>query len=196
MEDLGNLENSDRLKWKVLDSEYLFKENWFTVRKDRCEKSDGKIVDPYYVFEFPEWVTALAVTAENKVIMVRQYRHALGEVDIELPGGCVDKEDENFEDAIRRELLEETGYAFESAHYLGKISANPSTNSNLMHMFVATGGQKIKEQQLDENEEIDVLEISFEELMTLIEEKRITQAMHISTILYALRYLGKLTLTP
>jgi 8-oxo-dGTP pyrophosphatase MutT (NUDIX family) len=186
----------DPLKWKVLDSSYLFKEHWFTVRKDKCERSDGKIIDPYYVFEFPEWVTALAVTADNKVLMVRQYRHALGEVGIELPGGCVDDTDENFEDAIRRELLEETGYAFEAAHYLGKISANPSTNSNLMHMFVATGGRKIKQQELDENEEIDVLELSFEELITLVEEKRINQAMHISTILYALRYLGKLSLNP
>lgn len=189
-------ENTDSLKWKTLDSDYLFKEDWFTVRKDTCERTDGKIIDPYYVFEFPEWVTALAVTADGKVLMVRQYRHALGEVGIELPGGCVDKTDENFEDAIRRELLEETGYAFESAHYLGKISANPSTNSNLMHMFVATGGRRIKEQDLDENEQIDVLEISFEDLITLVEEKRINQAMHISTILYALRYLGKLTLTP
>ncbi|UAY57396.1 NUDIX hydrolase [Arachidicoccus terrestris] len=186
----------DRLKWKTLDSTYLFKENWFTVRKDKCQRADGKIIDPYYVFEFPEWVTALAVTADNKVLMVRQYRHALGEVGLELPGGCVDDTDENYEDAIRRELLEETGYAFESAHYLGKISANPSTNSNLMHMFVATGGQKIKDQDLDDNEQIDVLTLSFEELNTLIEEKRIAQAMHISTILYGLRYLGKLTIHP
>lgn len=189
-------ENNDRLKWKTLDSTYLFKENWFTVRKDKCQRADGKIIDPYYVFEFPEWVTALAVTADNKVLMVRQYRHGLGEVGLELPGGCVDDTDENYEDAIRRELLEETGYAFESAHYLGKISANPSTNSNLMHMFVATGGQKIKDQDLDDNEEIDVLTLSFEELNTLIEEKRIAQAMHISTIVYGLRYLGKLTLQP
>ncbi|WP_224068938.1 NUDIX hydrolase [Arachidicoccus terrestris] len=189
-------ENIDRLKWKTLDSTYLFKENWFTVRKDKCQRADGKIIDPYYVFEFPEWVTALAVTADNKVLMVRQYRHALGEVGLELPGGCVDDTDENYEDAIRRELLEETGYAFESAHYLGKISANPSTNSNLMHMFVATGGQKIKDQDLDDNEQIDVLTLSFEELNTLIEEKRIAQAMHISTILYGLRYLGKLTIHP
>lgn len=189
-------ENADQLKWKTLDSTYLFKENWFTVRKDTCQRPDGKLIDPYYVFEFPEWVTALAVTTDDKVLMVRQYRHALGEVGIELPGGCVDDTDENYEDAIRRELLEETGYAFESAHYLGKISANPSTNSNLMHMFVATGGQKIKEQELDENEEIEVLTLSFEELATLIEEKRISQAMHVSTILYGLRYLGKLTINP
>ena len=188
--------NTDNLKWKVLDSNYLYKEDWFTVRRDKCQRQDGKIIDPYYVFEFPEWVTALAVTVDNKVLMVRQYRHALGEVGLELPGGCVDPADENYEDAIRRELLEETGYAFESAHYLGKISANPSTNSNLMHMFVATGGQKIKEQELDENEEIDVLTLSFEDLETLVEEKRISQAMHLSTILYGLRYLDKLTLHP
>lgn len=189
-------DQSEKLKWDTLESSYLFKENWFTVRRDKCQRADGKIIDPYYVFEFPEWVTALAVTADNKVLMVRQYRHALGEVGLELPGGCVDDTDENYEDAIRRELLEETGYAFESAHYLGKISANPSTNSNLMHMFVATGGQKIKEQELDANEQIDVLTLSFEELNTLIEEKRISQAMHISTILYGLRYLDKLTLNP
>lgn len=184
----------DQLKWKTLGSEYLFKDTWFTVRKDRCERSDGKIIDPYYVFEFPEWVTALAITSENEVLLVRQYRHALGEVGLELPGGCVDSTDENFEDAIRRELLEETGYAFESAHYLGRISANPSTNSNLMHMFVATGGRKIKEQALDENEEIEVLKISMEELYQLLDEKRIIQAMHLTTIFYGLRYLDKISL--
>lgn len=186
--------SADPLKWKTLEQTYLYRENWLTVRKDKCQRADGKIIDPYYVFEFPEWVTALAVTEEGKVLMVRQYRHALGEVGIELPGGCVDDSDENFEDAIRRELLEETGYAFESTHYLGQISANPSTNSNLMHMFVATGGRKIDEQSLDENEEIEVVEVSFEQLITLVEEKRINQAMHLSTILYGLRYLGKLNL--
>ena len=184
----------EHLKWKVLSSEYIYKESWFTARKDTCEKPDGTLVKNYYVFEFPEWATAFPVTDEGKIIMVRQYRHALGEVCIELPGGCVDDTDENFEDAIRREMLEETGYVFETVHYLGHISANPSTNSNLMHMFVATGGKKMQEQQLDQNEEIEVFEISFEELFQLLEEKRIVQSMHMSTIFYALRYLEKMTL--
>ncbi|AYD46867.1 NUDIX hydrolase [Arachidicoccus soli] len=182
----------DNLKWKTLSSEYLFKDTWLTARKDRCERADGKIVDPYYVFEFPEWVTALAITEDEKIILVKQYRHALGEVGLELPGGCVDATDANFEDAIRRELLEETGYAFESVHSLGRTSANPSTNSNLMHMFVATGGKKIQEQDLDENEEIEILEVSLEEFFQLLEEKRMVQAMHITTSFYALRYLNKL----
>lgn len=180
------------LKWKTLSSEYLFKETWFTVRRDVCEKPDGKIVEPYYVFEFPEWATAFPMTEDGKIIMVRQYRHALGEVCIELPGGCVDPEDATHEDGIRRELLEETGYTFDEVHYLGKISANPSTNSNLMHMFIAKGGKKVQEQQLDHNEEIEVIELTMDELLQLIEERAIVQSMHLSTIFYALRFLEKI----
>lgn len=183
------------LKWKTLSSEYLFKDTWLTARKDRCERTDGKIIDPYYVFEFPEWVTALAITQEGKVLMVKQYRHALGEVGIELPGGCVDATDANYEDAVRRELMEETGYSFESVHYLGRSSANPSTNSNLMHMFVATGGRKVAEQNLDENEQIEVLQFDMNEIFQLLEEKRIVQAMHITTLFYGLRYLNKIQFT-
>ena len=109
-----------------------------------------------------------------------------------MPGGCVDKTDASFEDGIKRELLEETGYEFDEIKSLGKISANPSTNTNLMHMFLATGGKKVKEQSLDHNEEIEVLELSFDELMQLVDENKIMQSMHITTIFYALKSLGKL----
>ncbi len=179
------------LKWKLLSSEYIYKAPWFTARKDTCKKPDGKLVNDYYVLEFPEWVTCLPVTENGKVLMVRQYRHALGEVCIELPGGCADETDANFEAAIRREMLEETGYVFDEVHFLGKISSNPSTNTNLMHMFIATGGKKVQQQNLDENEEIEVFEATFDELNEFIEEKKIVQSMHLSTIFYALRYLNK-----
>ncbi|RXK86490.1 NUDIX hydrolase [Filimonas effusa] len=183
---------SDVLNWKTLSSEYIFKDRWLTARKDTCKTPSGKIVDPYYVLEYTDWATALPLTEDGKVIMVKQFRQALGEVCIELPGGCVDDTDDTHEDAIRRELLEETGYAFETVHYLGRTSANPSTNSNLMHMFVATGGKKVQDQHLDENEEIEILELEWSEFLQLLEEKRIVQAMHMSTIFYAMRYLDKL----
>ena len=182
------------LRWKTLSSEYLFKETWFTVRKDVCEKPDGNIVDPYYVFEFPEWATAFPITEEGKIIMVRQYRHALGDVCIELPGGCVDPKDLSHEDGIRRELLEETGYVFKEAHYLGKISANPSTNNNLMHMFLARGGKKVAEQALDGNEEIEVELMSVKEVKKLLKENKVMQAMHVTCLLYAFDKLGEFKL--
>ncbi len=178
------------MKWKILSSEYLFNDLWFKVRKDKCETPQGKIVDPYYVYEFPTWVTALALTEDGKVILERQYRHALGETCIEIPGGCVDDTDKDLEEAISRELLEETGYAFTSYEYLGKISANPSTNSNLMHMFLAKGGKKVASQELDHNEEIEIDLVSVEELKKLIRENKIVQAMHVTCIMYALDRLG------
>lgn len=181
------------MKWKILSSEYLFNDLWFKVRKDICESPQGKIINPYYVYEFPEWATAFALTEDNKVIMVKQYRHPVGEVCLELPGGCVDATDNNYQAAIARELLEETGYTFSSYVSLGKISANPSTNTNWMHMFLAKGGVKISDQKLDYNEEIIVELYSIDELKKLVRENKIIQAMHVTCILYALEKLGQLT---
>ena len=182
------------LRWKTLSSEYLFNDRWFKVRREVCETPGGKIVDPYYIYDFSTWVGALPITEDGKVVMVRQYRHALGETCIEIPGGCVDDTDKNFEDAAARELLEETGYTFSSYEYLGKISPNPSTNSNLLHMFLAKGGKKVAEQQLDDNEEIEIVLLSIEELKELIRENKIIQAMHLSCILYALNRMNQITI--
>ena len=180
------------MKWKTLSSEYLFKDTWFTVRKDVCEKPDGKIVAPYYVYEFPTWVSAVALTENNEVLLVRQYRHAIEDTCIEIPGGCVDDSDKSYEAAIARELKEETGYEFKKFEYLGKISPNPSTNTNWMHMFLATGGVKVGDQELDHNEDIEVVPVTLPELKRLVKEHEIIQAMHVTTIMYALEKLGEL----
>lgn len=186
---------NERLKWKTLSSEYIFRDTWLYARKERCIRPDGKIIDPYYIMEYPDWVTALALTTDEKVILVRQYRHALGEVCIELPGGCVDKTDNSFEHAVRREFLEETGYSFKEAQYLGRTSSNPSTNDNILHMFLLTGGEKTQGQQLDANEEIDILVVTFEEFKQMLLESKFIQSMHVTTIFYALQKLGKLQLS-
>jgi len=88
--------------------------------------------------------------------------------------------------------MEETGYTFSSYEYLGKISANPSTNNNLLHMFLAKGGKQVAGQKLDENEEIEIVVVTIDELKQLLRENKIVQAMHVSCILYALEKLGEL----
>ena len=183
------------LKWKTLSSEYLFNDTWLRARRDKCERPDGKIVEPYYVMEYPDWVTGVGLTTDEKIILVRQYRHALGEVCIELPGGCVDASDTNFEQAVRREFLEETGYTFDAAEYLGRTSANPSTNSNTLHMFLLTGGEKQQQQQLDYNEEIEVLVVSMDDFKQMLRQNTFVQSMHVTNIFYALQKLCKLQLT-
>jgi len=180
-------------KWKVLESKYLHRKEWLTIREDRCQLANGKEIDSFYVNEYPDWVNAFALTQEGKVLMVRQYRHGIGRIEIELPGG-VTEQGETMEDACRREVLEETGYSFDRFQYLGRISANPSTTNNFMHMFLATGGIKTKEQQLDEAEELEVLELSIDEVKDLVREHKMMQSLHVNCIFYALEALGEIRL--
>lgn len=180
------------MNWKLLSSEYLFKDLWFTVRKDKCERADGKLIEPYYVYEFPDWVTAVAITEEGKFIFEKQYRHALGMTMMEIPGGCVDNDDASLEAAIARELKEETGYEFSSYQYLGKTSANPSTHNNWMHYFLATGGKLVANQSLDSNEEIDIHLLDVDQVKQMLKNGEIVQSMHVTALFHAFEKLGHL----
>jgi len=180
------------LRWEKLESKYLLKDTWATIRIDTCKKPDGVVITPYYVYEFPNWVTAVAFTKDGRVILEKQYRHALGEVMYEIPGGCVDASDQSLEDAIARELLEETGYQFERYEYLGRTSANPSTNTNMMHMFIAYDGVEVKGQELDHGEDLEVLIVTYVELLDLLEKGAFLQSMHTTCIYAALKKMGKL----
>jgi ADP-ribose pyrophosphatase len=180
------------MHWKVLASEYLFNVPWLTIRKEKCELPNGKIMPAYYILEYPAWVSAFALTKDNKVVMVKQYRHGLGVVSTELPGGVVDK-GETPEYAIARELKEETGYAFDSYEYIGRICANPATSNNYMHMYIARGGVKVSGQSLDETEDVEVVIYEMDEVKSLLRQNRIVQALHTASIFYALEKLGQLT---
>ena len=179
------------MEWKVLESTYLHKEPWLTIRKDKCELPNGNIVPSFYVNEYPEWVNAFALTKDGKVIMVKQYRHGIRSIETELPGGVVE-EGETVEEGVKREVLEETGYKFEKVEYLGKICANPSTTNNFMHMFLATGGEKVAEQNLDDSEEVEVLLLSINEVKQLVKDNKIMQSLHINCITYALMKLEEI----
>ncbi len=179
------------MKWKVVSSEKIFSEPWLNVRKDVCMLPNGKQHANYFILEYPAWATAFALTEDNKVVLVRQYRHGLGVVSTELPGGVVDP-GEDPATAVARELKEETGFEFESIQPLGKIAPNPATSNNYMHMFLAKGGKKISHQNLDETEDLEVLVCSLEELKSMLREQKIVQALHVSCILYALEALKEL----
>jgi 8-oxo-dGTP pyrophosphatase MutT (NUDIX family) len=183
------------MQWKLVHSTYLIQDQWATVRADTCQLPNNTIIKPYYVYEFPDWVTAFAITHDGKIIIERQYRQALQQTHFEVPGGCVDKNDPSLEYAIARELREETGYEFEQFIYLGNTSANPSTNNNLMHLYLATGGKKTANTHWDEGENIEVHLMSIEEVIELMNSGQIIQSMHIACITKALQHLGILKYT-
>jgi ADP-ribose pyrophosphatase len=176
-------------QWKTLSSRYIHKSKWATLRKDVCEMSDGRIVDDYYVLEYPSFANALAITNDNKVLMVKQYRHAAEIISLEVPGGVVE-EGETPEQAIKRELLEETGYDFHDIELVSTLYPNPSTANNKCYFFLAKGGKKIKEAALDELEELVVEEYTLTELKQLVLDNKIEQALQTAGLFYAFMRLG------
>ena len=97
------------MKWKILDSEYVIKRPWLTARKDKVELPDGRIIEEFYVLEYPDWVNVIAITKDGQFVMERQYRHGLSVEGMELPCGTMEDGETPLQ-AAQRELLEETGY--------------------------------------------------------------------------------------
>ncbi len=175
---------------RTLNTAYLSNHQYFTARRDAYELESGKIVDPYFVVELPPSACAVAITENNEVVLVKQFRYPVREELLELPGGFVN-DGEEANTAILRELQEETGYAFAAVHQLSITYANPGVLNNATSLHIALGGKKVSEQSLDENEEISIELVSLKELEELLLAGKIKQSMHALCVFYALDYLRR-----
>ncbi|MCD7899502.1 MAG: NUDIX hydrolase [Bacteroides sp.] len=164
-------------KWEVLNSHYLFREPWFTARKDTVKLPNGHQIPSYYVLEYPDWVNIIAITKENKFIFVRQYRHGLGEINFELCAGICEPEDSSPLQSAQRELLEETGYGNGIWQSYMILSPNPSTNTNLTYCFLVHDVELISSQHLEDTEDLSVHLLSIEEVKELLQNNQIKQAL-------------------
>lgn len=180
----------ESLNWKILNSKYVIKDKWISLRADTCIMPSGKIVEPYYILEYPTWVSVVAITKKNEVILVKQYRHGCKKTLLELPSGCMEVYDLSPMDAIKRELLEETGYTSEEFIDLGTISANPSSHNNLTYSFLALNVELVKEPHLDDTEQIEVVLKPLKQVIECLKNNEFLQALHVSTIFKALVYMN------
>ncbi len=182
--------------WSVSASRLVLHDRWINLRADDCVTAAGRKVDPYYVLEYPDFAHVFAVTPDDRVVLVRQYRHGLGEVSLELPGGMVDPADTDPGAAGMRELLEETGYAGPSWRVSASLSADSAKFANRTHLVVALGVEQVGARKLDPGEDIEVVLAPFAELMAMIWSRRIVNASHLGLLMLALHDMGRLTITP
>jgi len=153
----------------------------FEVRLDSLENPRTGEVLQRLVLETPDWVNVVAITPENKVVMVRQFRFGIGKITTEIPGGTVDPGETSGE-AAQRELLEETGYSGEDWVYLGAVEANPAIQNNLCHHWLARGVLKNGEMDLGDGEDIVVCEMTLEEVKAEIHARRLLHSLALSAL--------------
>lgn len=178
--------------WKILKSHYIVKDRWLAVRADTCELPSSKVIEPYYVFEYPAWINVVALTSSEDVVLVRMYRHGIGQTVIELPSGGVEPSDNSVLSAAKRELLEETGYGGGKWLEVGRLSPNSANYTNVVHSFLATGVNRISDPRWDETEFNDIVLMPINKTIQLLQENRFFQALHVGALFFALGHLGKL----
>jgi 8-oxo-dGTP pyrophosphatase MutT (NUDIX family) len=177
--------------WEILRSKYVVKDRWLSLRADDCRNADGQVIAPYYVLEYPPLVNVLALTPEHNVVLVKQYRHGIRQVILELPGGALDEQDASILDAAQRELREETGYAAEEWRETGTFCASPNNHTNTCYCFLAFGARYVTEPQREPTEHIEVVLMSLDELLERAYRAELRHSHHVASLFFAARALGR-----
>lgn len=151
-------------------------------------KRNGKGRD-FYRLAFTPWVNIVAVTANQEIIFIRQYRFGSGEIEREIPGGAVEKDEDPLEAGLR-ELLEETGYAGENGRIIGKVCPNPAIQDNFCYTVLVENVKKIANPRLDEMEDIDVYTVRQEDLAKMMQDGTIQHGLVLNALMFYLMTLA------
>jgi ADP-ribose pyrophosphatase len=139
--------------WETTSTQYLLKDRWLTLRADSCQVSPALTVSPYYVIEGKDAIHAVVVNEEGEVLLTCQYRHGAQVASFEFPCGELNSR-EDATNALRRELLEETGCAISESALIGTFYANPARQTNKVYTFLCTGARLTGKTNWDETEQI------------------------------------------
>ncbi|MDQ0858529.1 NUDIX hydrolase [Bacillus sp. V2I10] len=174
----------NHLKETTKSSEKLFSGRIIDLYLEEVELPNGK-TGTREIIKHPGAVAVIAITKENKIVMVQQYRKAMERVLVEIPAGKLEK-GEQPEVTAKRELEEETGYTTESLQHLLSFYTSPGFADELVHLYFTEELQILTEKaELDEDEFVDVLEVTLEEAQQMIDDQRIFDAK----TAYAVQYL-------
>lgn len=173
-------------KWQVIKTEDVSPNKWFPVFRDTVKTSKGDIVDDFYYGRLGKIVLILPITKDNEVIFVRQYRHGVKEVMIELPAGMVEGE-EALESRAVKELEEEIGVAYDEDNlkFLGKSIPVPHKLDMTVYSYLAKDVELTLTQKLEKLEDLEIVGIPSKEIFDLVEKGEINQPDTITALLRA-----------
>ncbi|MEL6778502.1 MAG: NUDIX hydrolase [Cyanobacteria bacterium J06597_16] len=181
----GPMDKGPIEKWTTITTKMVVDQRWYRLRQDTVALPNGHIIDDYFVSLRPDIATVLPLTADGHIVFVRQYRHGVGQVLLELPAGTFDAGEAPLAVA-KRELAEETGYGSEDWTQIATFYNNPVKQNNRIHLFKASNVEPVSVQNLDVTEDIEVVLKPVTEAFTLIASGEICVAGSITALLLGL----------
>jgi ADP-ribose pyrophosphatase len=173
---------------KVMASNQVYQGRRVGLRVDTVTLPSGRQTTRE-IAEYPNCVAIVALDTDNSVVLVRQYRHAVGQDLLEVPAGGVDPGEEP-RDAARRELEEETGYRAGKMQRIGGAYTAPGYSTEFMHLFLATelepGSSRVEEDEI-----IEVVPVPLKRIRGLIESGDICDGKSIIGLLTLLASVEK-----
>lgn len=165
------------MRWELLHSEIIYRCPIFALRRDLSRSPRGGPAWNFHVLESSDWVNVVPLTRDQQVVMVRQFRHGIRALTLEVPAGLVDPGDHSPAEAALRELREETGYEARDLAPLGAIHPNPAIMNNRCHMFAARDVELVGVPQWDGTEELVVETVPLADVPQLIVNGSISNAL-------------------
>lgn len=141
--------------WSVLTSKTVIERPWLTVREQHVRTARGVDIEQYHLIDSVDWVCAVCITADNNVVLVRQYRHGVARPTLELPAGAINPQEDPLQ-AVQREVLEETGYTAPRWTLLRGVHPETTRHRHRAYLYLAQGAERSQPQQLDATEDVEV----------------------------------------
>lgn len=177
-ETIANRTGADSMEHlieKMISSKEIFKGRVIDLYVEEVQLPNGN-KSTREIVKHPGAVAVIAITPEDKIVMVEQFRKPLGRTIVEIPAGKLEKGEEP-EVTAKRELEEETGYTCSDLRPLISFYTSPGFADELVHLFITEKLVKLKELvQLDEDEFLDVKEVTLEEAMEMVQNQQIYDA--------------------
>lgn len=168
-------------RWRTLKDEVAFKGRIFRYRQLVRESTTQEMRGDFDVLDFLDWVNIVALTTDNKLLLVKQYRQGVDDITLEIPGGAVHMGEDPKLAAIR-ELREETGFEAKTIESLGVLQPNPAIQSNRCHIYLARDCVKVGEPELDPLEELEVEQRSISHVNEMIKNGEIQHSLVLSAL--------------
>ena len=175
--------SDDALRWKTISRDTEVDYHIFQATKVSRRHPQTGVVRPFSVLQSPDWVNLIPLTMSGEVLMVRQHRHGVDQLCLEIPGGLVDP-GETGREAAARELREEVGASSSSWHFLGSVHPNPAFLTNRCESWLALNTEICCAPQWDEGELIRVETFPISTIPELIARGEITHSLVISAFFF------------